>query len=88
MPAEFARAFQASTVYQPLPAAFMERVVEASLKLPARVWRAVMAGMLATDRPARLDDSRMPTLILWGDLDTAFPRSGQDTLAATLPNAV
>ncbi len=88
VPAEFVREFQASTVYQPLPDEFMNRVVAESLKLPARLWREVMAGMLAGDCKAQLGGIRVPTLIIWGDRDTIFLRAEQDALAATLPNAV
>ena len=35
MPEEFAREFQDSTIYQPLPQDFMYRVVAESLKVPA-----------------------------------------------------
>ena len=87
VPDGFVREFQASTVYGPLPERFMHRVVAESLKLPARVWRELMAGMLATERPARLGDSRIPTLILWGDRDSLFTRAAQDSLAAALPAA-
>ncbi len=87
VPADFARAFQMSTVYRPLPDDFMNRMVAGSLKLPARVWRALMAGLLATDRSDRLGDSRIPTLILWGERDAYFPRSEQDALVAMLPTA-
>jgi pimeloyl-ACP methyl ester carboxylesterase len=84
VPADFAREFQTSCVYQPLPADFMDRVVAESVKLPARVWRTVMAGLLDADYPTRLGDSRIPTLILWGDRDAFFPRTEQDALAAVL----
>ncbi len=84
VPAEFAREFQVSCVYQPLPAEFMDRVVAESLKLPARVWRALMAGLLHADHPARVGESRIPTLILWGEQDAFFPRAEQDALAAVL----
>jgi non-heme chloroperoxidase len=84
VPAEFAREFQASCVHQPLPTDFMDRVVAESLKLPAHVWRAVMAGLVNADHPARLGDSGIPTLILWGDRDAFFPRAEQDSLAAVL----
>jgi non-heme chloroperoxidase len=88
VPAEFAREFQVSTVHQPLPNEFMDRVVTESRKLPARVWKAVLAGMLAGDYKARLGDIRTPALIVWGDRDTFFLRAEEDALAATLPNAV
>lgn len=86
VPEEFAREFQVSTIYQPLPEDFLNRVVAESLKLPARVWRAAMAGMLAAD-PLTSGDIRHPTLILWGDQDTILPRSEQDLLVSKLANA-
>jgi pimeloyl-ACP methyl ester carboxylesterase len=88
VPAAFVREFQASTIYQPLPADFLDQVVAASLKLPARVWRAVMAGLLATARPVRYGDHPMPTLICWGNRDTYFPRTEQDALTALLPQTI
>jgi pimeloyl-ACP methyl ester carboxylesterase len=88
VPTAFVREFQTSTVAQPLPADFMERVVADSHKLPARVWRAVMAGMLATDRLTGLGDRPLPTLICWGERDTYCPRAEQAALVAQLPDAV
>jgi non-heme chloroperoxidase len=87
VPADFVREFQTSCVHQPVPADFMDRVVAESLKLPARVWRAVMAGILDADHPAPLGGSRIPTLILWGERDAFFPRAEQDALAAALGGA-
>ncbi|MGH7717370.1 MAG: alpha/beta fold hydrolase, partial [Gemmatimonadaceae bacterium] len=87
VPREFVREFQYSTVHQPLPAAFMDRAIAESLKLPARVWRGVAAGMLVTDEPMGLADKGIPTLILWGDRDTIFPRSEQDALCELIPGA-
>jgi pimeloyl-ACP methyl ester carboxylesterase len=86
--AEFAREFQASTVHQPLPDEFMDRVVAESQRVPARVWKAVMAGMLAGDCKTELGRIQTPTLIVWGDRDAFFSRAEQDSLAAALPNAV
>jgi non-heme chloroperoxidase len=53
----------------------MDRVVAESLKVPARVWRAVWAGLLAADDPASVGRIQMPVLILWGDQDAIFPRT-------------
>ncbi|MGH9939167.1 MAG: alpha/beta fold hydrolase, partial [Blastocatellia bacterium] len=88
VPVEFAREFQVSTVHHPVPNEFMDRVVAESGKAPARVWKAVMAGMLAGDYKARLAEIRTPTLIVWGDRDAFFLRAEQDSLAAALPHAV
>jgi pimeloyl-ACP methyl ester carboxylesterase len=88
VPEEFAREFQVSCVHHPVPNEFMDRIVAQSRKAPARVWKAVVAGMLAGDYKARLSDIRTPTLIIWGDRDAFFLRAEQDSLAAALPNAV
>lgn len=87
VPAAFAREFQAGTVYGRLPEEFMDGVVKESLKVPARVWRATLAGLLADDHAARLARIGAPTLILWGERDALLPRAEQDALAAALPHA-
>jgi non-heme chloroperoxidase len=66
----------------------MDRVVAESLKLPARVWRDTLTGMLAGDAKSRLGNIKAPTLIIWGDKETIFPRSEQDALLTAIPNAV
>jgi pimeloyl-ACP methyl ester carboxylesterase len=87
VPAEFARGFQVGTIYHPVPEEFLDRAVAESLKLPARVWRAALAGQLAVDYSARINRIRMPTLVLRGEHDTIFSRPAQDALAAGLANA-
>lgn len=84
---EFVRSFQESTVYAPLPADFLDRVVVESGKLTAPVWRALMVGMLGAAVPTRLGALGIPTLVLWGDHDSVFPRSEQDALLALVPTA-
>lgn len=87
VPPEFAREFQASTIYHPVPDDFLDRAVAESSKLPARVWRAALAGQLAVDYAAQVNRIQMPTLVLRGDHDTIFPRAAQDALVAGLTNA-
>ena len=87
VPPEFAREFQVSTIYHPVPDEFLDEAVAVSLKLPARVWREIMAGMLATGPVASLGQSGIPTLILWGARDSGFPRSEQKALLAAIPGA-
>lgn len=81
------REFQQSTLAQPVPAAFFETVVQESLKVPARVWRATFATFLREDWSGELGKITAPTLIIWGDQDRYFPRSDQDILTATIPDA-
>ena len=88
VPADFVRDFQLSTAYQPLPADFLDQVVEESLKVPAHVWQAAVAGALGVDFTAQLGRIQAPTLLLWGDQDAYFPLAEQHVLANGLANAV
>jgi pimeloyl-ACP methyl ester carboxylesterase len=84
VPPAFAREFQVSTVHAPLPDGFLDRAVAESLKLPAGVWHALMAGMADAGPPTALGDHEIPTLLVWGDRDAVFPRAEQDALLALL----
>ncbi len=86
VPTEFIREFQSSTIHVPVPGEFYERVVAESTKLPARVWHALMKGMVDAT-PADLSAARFPTLLVWGDKDAVFPRATQDVLQARIPGA-
>lgn len=86
--ADFAREFQTSTVYRQLPADFLDGVVAESLKLPARVWRDVLDGLLGDEHTSRLGHIRTPTTIFWGEQDTMLRRAEQDALKAALADAV
>ena len=88
VPEKFAREFQLSTIFQPLPQEFLQTVVKESLKMPAHVWREVMNEMLSPETSVQLKKIKTPTLILWGDKETIFPRSEQDLLVSGLRNSV
>jgi non-heme chloroperoxidase len=80
----FVREFQESTLARPVPPEFLETVVRESLKLPARVWRAVLLeGLLEADFSRELANIQAPTLIFWGDQD-ALTRNGQEALTAAI----
>jgi len=80
----FVREFQQSTLTQPVPRAFLETLVQENLKVPARVWRATLEGLLQDDSFEELDKIKAPTLIVWGDQDAILPRSDQEALAAAI----
>jgi non-heme chloroperoxidase len=85
VPVEFVREFQYGTIHRPVPDTFMAEVVATSLAVPAHVWRAGLAGMLAG-----VDESippAMPTLVVWGERDQIFSASDQHELLALLPDA-
>ena len=87
IPDAFAREFQVSTAYDSLPSQFLDRVVRESMKVPAHVWRAALAGIIAPEARTDLAGIDAPTLILWGEQDAFFPRAQQDLLVAGISNA-
>jgi non-heme chloroperoxidase len=80
----FVREFLESTIDRPVPQAFLESMVQKSLKVPARVWRATLEGLLEDDSFRELDKIKAPTLVVWGDQDVFLPRSDQEALAAAI----
>lgn len=87
VPEKFVREFQMSTIHQPLPGEFVERIIIESRKVPARVWRDTVNGLFADDYQSRLGSIKAPTLVIWGDKETVFPRSEQDALVKTIAGA-
>ena len=81
----FVRAFQLATSSDQLPPEFLERVISESLKLPARVWRASIEGIVEYT-PVE-DRIECDTLILGGELDGVFSVAEQHTLAERIPHA-
>lgn len=84
MPPDFVRDFQTSMVRQMPPASFMALVIEESGRMPARVWRAMLAALLRSDADTPGERITAPVLVVWGDRDEVFPRSSQDSLLASL----
>ncbi len=85
---KFVREFQYSVVAKPVPEKFMDQVIQESLKVPARIWKDVMVGMLASPKQVDFSKVTAPTLIVWGDKETVFPdRSDQEALRKAIPNA-
>jgi non-heme chloroperoxidase len=85
--ADFVRTFQSSTIHRPVPADFFEQIVAESLKVPARVWKAALAGLVAAEPTADFAQIRCPVLILGGDRDGVFARAEQEHLATCVPGA-
>ena len=81
----FVREFQESTVQRPVPAEFMDLVVQESLKLPAAVWRAALSGMMAYE-PVE-DRISCPTLVIGGDHDAVFSVAEMREVAVRIDGA-
>jgi len=80
IPLEFVHEFQASTVHRPVPDAFLDGVVNESMKAPAHVWREALAGILAFRSADRLSRLNVPTLIVGGDRDEIATPAAQQRL--------
>jgi pimeloyl-ACP methyl ester carboxylesterase len=83
----FVREFQVSTLAQPVPPAFLETIVQESLKVPARVWRAAFVGLREDDVAAELGKINVPTLVVSGDRDGFASISEVEVRTRTIPGA-
>jgi pimeloyl-ACP methyl ester carboxylesterase len=81
------RDFQLSTLAQPIPPAFLDMVVDESLKLPPRVWQALVGPTLGVDHTGDLGRIPVPVLLAWGDRDDIALRHDQETYLRHLPDA-
>jgi non-heme chloroperoxidase len=82
--AEFVSAFQRGSVVLPVPEAFMAAAIANSLRMPAAVWKQVLAGLIEY-RPASVRPA-IRTLVLGGTQDTVFSVDEQTRLARQYPN--
>jgi pimeloyl-ACP methyl ester carboxylesterase len=80
----FVRAFQESTLAQPVPQEFFDTAVQESLKVPARVWRATFEGFLEDEGAGEFGKIQAPTLIVWGARDAFCSRRDQDALLTVI----
>ncbi len=87
VPLDVIREFQAGTAHNPLPEVFLEGVIAESAKLPARVWREALAGLVAGAPALAAGRISCPTLVLWGDHDGVFTRHDQDELLGAIPGS-
>jgi pimeloyl-ACP methyl ester carboxylesterase len=84
---DFVREFQQGTLVGSFSQAFLDGVVQESLKMPARIWKMTLDPLLDTDFSDELSSIKSPTLIIWGDRDTILPKSQQETFASAIAGA-
>jgi pimeloyl-ACP methyl ester carboxylesterase len=82
----FVEEFVRSTSPESVPDEFLDVLVGESLKIPARVWKETMRGLIEADVPVPLDRITAPTLLISGDHD-AFVSSDQELLLRGIPDA-
>lgn len=84
---EFVRSFVADTSSEHVPPELLDRLVQESLRVPARVWKEMFAALLAYDDLAELGTVTAPALLIWGDDDGIVNSGMQHTLARVIRNA-
>lgn len=87
VPYTFARNFQASTIYRPVPAWFFETMVGESQRVPAATWHGIGSNLSSSSSVDDLKKIKVPTLLCWGDHDSIFHRDDQQVLLDTIPHA-
>ncbi|MHC1725977.1 MAG: alpha/beta fold hydrolase [Syntrophobacteraceae bacterium] len=81
----FVADFQETT--GPTPKEFMEIIISESMKVPARIWKAVLSELPEIDHGPILRRIYAPTLIAWGNQDGIFARRDQESLLNALPES-
>lgn len=69
------------------PEAIIATLCDESLKVPARVWRNALEGLLAAEPPLDAGMISAPTLIAFGSRDPVLPRAEQEAMATEIPGA-
>lgn len=87
VPYTFARDFQASTIFYPIPATFFETMVAEAARVSAATWHGLGSNVNASEDPDDLKKIHVPTLLFWGEKDSIFHRPDQDALLKLIPHA-
>lgn len=84
---EFVVDFAKSTFSKAIPQEVMGNVIQENLKVPAKVWRGAMAGMMKEEFPDKLNEIEAPTLIIWGDQDKLLTRQSQEDMSKVISDS-
>lgn len=87
VPQTLAQQFQLDTLAGPVAPGLIEMVTAESLRVPARVWRAVFAGLLEDDFSAELHRITAPTLLVCGEADQFVPAADAQRLRRGIANS-
>jgi non-heme chloroperoxidase len=81
------QSFQESTIAHSIPKAFLDLVVQESLKVPAKVWKETLRNALDVDFSDDLSKITVPTQLIWGNQDAIANRLEQTALLAAIPGS-
>ncbi|GAA1526641.1 alpha/beta hydrolase [Kribbella lupini] len=82
----FVEEFVLATSPASVPDELVRVLVGESQKIPARVWKETLRGLIDADLPVALERITAPTLLIWGDQD-AFVAGDQAILLRDIPDA-
>lgn len=71
-----------------VPAWFIDDRVDDGTRMPAHVWRAILAGLYEATPPTESGTIDAPTLILWGGRDHLLSLADEEELAARIAGSV
>jgi rifampin ADP-ribosylating transferase len=83
----WARGFTTGFAAAPLPAWYLDLLVEDALRLPASVWRATLDGLVSSRPPTDLGSVTAPTLVVSGARDSVLGADRTRALVAAIPGA-
>ncbi|HMK56411.1 MAG TPA: alpha/beta hydrolase [Dissulfurispiraceae bacterium] len=79
---KFIADFQAPS--NPMPQEIMDMIVSESMKVPARIWKDALSGLLEVNHESILHNIAARTRIIWGNQDGIFTRSDQSALLSKI----
>jgi rifampin ADP-ribosylating transferase len=88
VPESFARAsVEGFPVGRALPEDFVRQMVEDATRVPARVWREAVRGLVEAEPPTDSGRISAPTLVICGGGDDLLTLEHEEALAAAIPGA-
>jgi rifampin ADP-ribosylating transferase len=73
--------------FHDVPDRYVDGRVRDGLRLPARVWRDTLTGLVTATAPTDTGTITAPCLIIWGERDELLPAEDQLRLAAAIPGS-
>jgi len=72
--------FQKATLAKPIDPAYYNLLVAEGMKVPVRVFKAALTGLIEADYTKELKNIKAPVLIMWGTKDGFFSKDNQQLL--------
>lgn len=79
--------FQKATLAKPIDPDYYNLLVAEGLKVPVRVFKAALTGLMNADYTKELKNIKVPVLIMWGTKDGFFSKTHQQILVKEIRDA-